>query len=670
MYDLYCSWLQNPADGTVATTSTENTTATVVSHLEPGTQPEDITPVSKRVYHDIFVNEFNYGFGTPRSDTCATCNVGSDDMHHQRYKQAFDQQKTDRLLALTSEDVTYITFDLQKTMPLPKLSVGIAFYLRQLWMYNLGVHAISKNYNKPYYHIWTEDISGRGCEEIASCLLAFVEEIGLGRANTTEGTHLIAWSDSCSGQNKNFVMLSVWQFLMLTKKFKIIDHKFPEPGHTFLDSDRDFAQIEKLVQKHENIYTIDQYMAILIESQSRKKPSVTRMDSRFFTLKDLPKSLGLTNNHTNTQGEAVKFRDGIRWIRVTEFGSYQYREAIDESLPWKKVILSPASCQPPENIELVPKSIKCGSRINTKKLADIKKQLPYVPIVYRGFYQDIINRASTMHADNTAGSSSCNESASVGQSTTQCDVLASPVDGMEHRDGRRSTKRKRTNSQTCTSRKPLLRGNKKEKNETITKTLTCQVNKNKKSRTSTGYADYSCSSDVPASVGQSTTQCCFIRLANDMDYNEMLRCTRRNQTNSLLCKTSKPIVPGDNKKKITKPIIETVTCAGNKTKYMVQDDGKMDRKRKSSISDTAKKAIKTVISDGKKQKTANQSNNKVDTSTLAVSQQQNMECESGQISNKQNIVIASTASKQRTRYGKKRREELTCVDNVFSQFLL
>lgn len=34
-------------------------------------------------------------------------------------------------------------------------------------------------------------------------------------------------------------------------------HKFPEPSHTYLDSDRDFAQIEKKVRRHENIYTVD-----------------------------------------------------------------------------------------------------------------------------------------------------------------------------------------------------------------------------------------------------------------------------------------------------------------------------------------------------------------------------------------------------------------------------
>lgn len=77
------------------------------------------------------------------------------------------------------------------------------------------------------------------------------------------------------------------QFLILTKKFTVTDHKFPEPGHLFLDSDRDFTQVEKLVQKHQNIYTVDQYANILMHSQTRKRPFVTCMNGRFFKLKDL-----------------------------------------------------------------------------------------------------------------------------------------------------------------------------------------------------------------------------------------------------------------------------------------------------------------------------------------------------------------------------------------------
>jgi len=36
--------------------------------------------------------------------------------------------------------------------------------------------------------------------------------------------------------------------MLLTGRFNIIEHKFPEPGHTYLDSDRDFEKVETAVK--------------------------------------------------------------------------------------------------------------------------------------------------------------------------------------------------------------------------------------------------------------------------------------------------------------------------------------------------------------------------------------------------------------------------------------
>ncbi len=57
------------------------------------------------------------------------------------YETAFQAQRNDRQRAADGK-IVYLTFDLEKTLPLPKLSVGPAFYLRQLWLYNSGVHVI------------------------------------------------------------------------------------------------------------------------------------------------------------------------------------------------------------------------------------------------------------------------------------------------------------------------------------------------------------------------------------------------------------------------------------------------------------------------------------------------------------------------------------------------
>jgi len=258
-----------------------------------------VPPASLAAYRRVFCTHFNLGFGSPRSDTCCKCEA-SDSVDIARHKElaevAFQQQRQDREEARTKSNVTYITFDLQKTLPLPKLSVSKAFYLRQLWVYNMGIHVVAKGKEGPHFSVWTEDEGGRGVTEVASALMAFVQSL-----QKTGGT-LIAWSDSCSGQNKNFVMLCLWQYLLAKNFFQCIQHKFPEPGHSFLDSDRDFGRIEAGVRRHENVYTLDKYCDIMLQSARKSRPVLTRMSDKMSNISKF------TNNTWTQEG-----RCKLRW---------------------------------------------------------------------------------------------------------------------------------------------------------------------------------------------------------------------------------------------------------------------------------------------------------------------------------------------------------------------
>lgn len=61
-----------------------------------------------------------------------------------------------------------ITFDLQKTYPLPKLPTGIVYYKRQLNFHNLRIHVGSSG--KGIFNVWIENEAGRGTQEVESCL--------------------------------------------------------------------------------------------------------------------------------------------------------------------------------------------------------------------------------------------------------------------------------------------------------------------------------------------------------------------------------------------------------------------------------------------------------------------------------------------------------------------
>ena len=119
-------------------------------------------------------------------------------------------------------------------------------------------------------------------------MLAFIDNSSL----SSKWKHIVAWSDSCAEQNKNFIIICLWQLLLL-HGFDTIDHKFPEPGHTFLDSDRDFARVEQAVRRHENTYSVDQYHDIMMNSARKPAVSVTRMADKFYDLQSLPQKLGI-----------------------------------------------------------------------------------------------------------------------------------------------------------------------------------------------------------------------------------------------------------------------------------------------------------------------------------------------------------------------------------------
>lgn len=77
----------------------------------------------------------------------------------------------------------------------------------------------TKTCSGPFFNIWMEADGGWGCSEVASCILAWVDIM-----NVSQG-HLVCWSYSCAGQNKNYYIICLWQYLLKTRNFVCIDHK-------------------------------------------------------------------------------------------------------------------------------------------------------------------------------------------------------------------------------------------------------------------------------------------------------------------------------------------------------------------------------------------------------------------------------------------------------------
>jgi len=66
------------------------------------------------------------------------------DQHHDNAQAAYNQKQNDA----TDRQKTVLMFDLQQCLPTPFLQSSIAFYLRQLWTFNLTIRNNSKgNFN-------------------------------------------------------------------------------------------------------------------------------------------------------------------------------------------------------------------------------------------------------------------------------------------------------------------------------------------------------------------------------------------------------------------------------------------------------------------------------------------------------------------------------------------
>lgn len=88
--------------------------------------------------------------------------------------------------------------------------------------------------------MWPENTASRGANEVASCLFRFLRDIPHGVETA------VFYSDTCGGQNKNIIIISMFQWAIHHHPtLKIIDHKFLVPGHTHLECDVDHSVIER-----------------------------------------------------------------------------------------------------------------------------------------------------------------------------------------------------------------------------------------------------------------------------------------------------------------------------------------------------------------------------------------------------------------------------------------
>lgn len=350
-------------------------------------------------FKEIFYKKFNLKCKSLKKDTCNKCDTyaiekqnGSNDenKHQEHLKRAEDlrtQMKKDFERAKTEENVECLTFDLEKTLPLPRIPTNVVFYKRQLWVYNSGIHSASDD--KGHCYVWVEGEAGRGAQEVGSCLLHHIDnEL---RPHTE---HLILWSDSCGGQNRNIKLtLMLKTALHSHSNLKSISLRFLEPGHTFLPNDTDFSKIESKLKEYERIYTVDDYMNIMRKCKTRNPLKVIRMKNvNFLSCKTIEENIINRKMYTS--------KKKVNWLRTKEillkkefpFSIFMRSDIKEESefeeldikkRAGKRIIR--VNIQRNELVPLWPD----GKAIAQPKLDDLKSIFELIPADCRPFYENL-----------------------------------------------------------------------------------------------------------------------------------------------------------------------------------------------------------------------------------------------------------------------------------------
>lgn len=340
-------------------------------------------PVKESIYRRVFSNE-NLHFHVPLKDTCRICDslklkIDASDLEEERVKlknehelhlrkadKARDSMKTDSLLAKDENIKNYyyvFSFDLQKALPFPVLNVSVAYYKRNLYCYNLGVHDLPNN--KAHMYVWDETIASRGSQEIASCLALHIEK------EAATSSHIIAYSDTCTGQNRNIQLALTWMKLVMSDDNNIatIDHKFLVSGHSYMQNDSDFGNIESAA-KNALKYVPSDWYSIIENARRSNKFIVHRMNrENFKTTIQLEKSV--CRRKSDREGEKVNWLN-IQWIRFVKNKPFTmlFKNNLNESLPFRELDLTPIK---PNNTNF--KLIKQRNLYNTSRpISEMKKK--------------------------------------------------------------------------------------------------------------------------------------------------------------------------------------------------------------------------------------------------------------------------------------------------------
>nr|CAI5837196.1 unnamed protein product [Callosobruchus analis] len=369
------------------------------------------------LYTEVFNKEFNISFKYPSNDTCDLCdsylirlkdesnaeekrNLQCEyEDHLAEASKRYQIKKTDKEeCAKYSASKIMLTVDLQKCLPTPLLTNSQSFYSLKLWTYNYTLYDSTNKITTCV--MWDESKASRGANEMASGMLHWAQ-------NNIQPHHreIIVWSDNCPSQNRNFIMVMAYVWILRQFPFlEVINHKYLLRGHTHLEVDACHALIERERKKAVGfqIMTPWDWQQLARMSSANNPFSIINMHSEDFvnckTLYNSTTSPFMTRKK-NEAGEDVCISKMIHiQIRQKEPDILFYKYDFSES-EFHRVSLMRTGRRVQQVNEL-PQLFPEGTHpISSKKYQHLQKLLPWIPKEFHTFYKNLRKNSERQESD-------------------------------------------------------------------------------------------------------------------------------------------------------------------------------------------------------------------------------------------------------------------------------
>ena len=357
-------------------------------------------PISLSYYRNVFNTDFNIGFHKPKSDRCNHCEA-------YKVSKAQAEQITEEVEAAQKHHIAekmfmrsdsnadrqnpvkfVVCFDLENVITLPKAEISSFFYKRKLTLYNLTAHTSTK---RGYCAIWTESLSGRAGNDIASAAVKLMESIISDHPNLKE---LTTWSDSCVPQNRNsLISYAMAEFLSRQPVLEMITMKYAVPGHSCIQEVDNMHSIIENSMKVAEFYSPVSFTRLLLGSNRKNPFKVIQMQKRHF--KDFMSCAKILHYNrvpfssvTSLQFEKSK-PDIVRYKTLHQVMEYSESNITNTRNSRNKEI----QILPSKHIMkfVIPRVQRNEKKLDPKKENDLRGMMKFMPLQDKQYYETIMH---------------------------------------------------------------------------------------------------------------------------------------------------------------------------------------------------------------------------------------------------------------------------------------